>query len=196
MDIIGKDRRKFVAGSLAAIALPFALSPAHAKRPPVFQGQARQFVEYAAPVTSPAATFFGGRGEVCSLEKWRGKVVLLSFWATWCKPCIWEMPHLDKLQETLGGSDFDVVTVAFDEQGLASYPRAKAFYARTGVTNLPLLFDHAKELYRGFGAINRIAMPMSYVVDRTGMLRGYLTGPAEWHSQDAIDLLQYYISEA
>lgn len=188
------NRRNFLGATVATACWPIAAF-AGDNRPPIFHGQARQFIEYELPVTPPSATFFGARGEVCSLEKWHGKVVLLSFWATWCKPCIWEMPHLDKLQAELGGPDFDVVTVAFDEQGLAAYPKANAFYQRIGISNLPLLFDHARELYLGFGAINRVAMPMSYVVDRKGLLRGYLTGPAEWHSSEAIDLLRYYINE-
>lgn len=188
------NRRKFVAGATLTVLWPFA----HARAdyyPPNFHGQARQFIPYSKPVAAPPATFFGPRGQVCSLEKWRGKVVLLSFWATWCKPCIWEMPHLDKLQSTLGGPDFDVVPVAFDELGLSAAPKAQAFYNRIQIQNLPLLFDHAQELHAGYGAINRIAMPMSYVVDRSGMLRGYLTGPAEWHSQDAIKLIEWYLSE-
>lgn len=189
------NRRTFLSAALAASCWSKAIS-ANNKRPPVFRGQARQFVEYSTPVKPPLATFFGPRGLVCSLEKWRGKVVLLSFWATWCKPCIWEMPHLDQLQATLGGADFDVVPVAFDEQGLGALPKAQAFFERINIKNLPLLFDHAQELYTGFGAINRIAMPMSYVVDRSGMLRGYLTGPAEWHSAEAIQLIEHYITEA
>jgi len=106
------------------------------------------------------------------------------------------MPHLDQLQATLGGADFDVVPVAFDEQGLGALPKAQAFFERINIKNLPLLFDHGQELYKGFGAINRIAMPISYVVDRSGMLRGYLTGPAEWHSAEAIRLIEYYIAES
>ena len=190
----GINRRVFLIGAVATMTWPYANVWAKA-RPPTFHGQARQFIEYAKPITPPPATFFGPRGEVCSLEKWHGKVVLLSFWATWCKPCIWEMPHLDKLQSTLGGPDFDVVPVAFDELGLAAAPKAQAFYDRINIQNLPLLFDHAQELYVAYGTINRIAMPMSYVVDRSGMLRGYLTGPAEWHSQDAIKLIEWYLAE-
>lgn len=189
------NRRTFLSGALAVSCWPGTLSASN-NRPPVFRGQARQFVEYSAPVKPPPATFFGPRGLVCSLEKWRGKVVLLSFWATWCKPCIWEMPHLDQLQATLGGADFDVVPVAFDEQGLGALPKAQAFFERINIKNLPLLFDHGQELYKGFGAINRIAMPISYVVDRSGMLRGYLTGPAERHSAEAIRLIEYYIAES
>lgn len=189
------NRRTFLSGAVAAALLPSAPAKAD-KRPPVFRGQVRQYVEYATPLTPPPATFFGPNGKVCSIEKWHGKVVLLSFWATWCKPCIWEMPHLDQLQASVGGADFDVVPVAFDEQGLGAFPKAQAFFNRIGIENLPLLFDHARELYTGFGAINRIAMPMSYVVDRKGMLRGYLTGPAEWHSADAIRLIEHYMAEA
>lgn len=188
------NRRTFISGAAAVTLLP-SISAMADSHPPVFRGQVRQYVEYTSPVPPPPATFFGGNGRVCSLEKWRGKTVLLSFWATWCKPCIWEMPHLGKLQATLGGDHFDVVPVAFDEQGLGALPKAQAFFERVNIQNLPLLFDHARELYSGFGAINRVAMPMSYVVDRQGMLRGYLTGPAEWHSADAIRLIEWYIAE-
>lgn len=164
--------------------------------PPVFQGRARQYTELRPPMSAPIAPFFDAEGRPYDIGSWRGKVVLLSFWATWCVPCVWEMPILDRLQRQLGGDDFAVVPIALDEDGLAAVPRAKEFFARVGISHLPMLFDASGQVFEAYRSMNRVGMPMSYVLDRASRLQGYLIGPAEWDSQEANALLQHYLSMA
>ena len=173
-------KRRTILGGLAATGVfPIAVSAIEPPpSPPVFHGQARQYTELRPPMSAPIAPFFDAEEQPYDISAWRGKIVLLSFWATWCVPCVWEMPILDRLEGKMGGDNFAVVPIALDEDGLAAVPRAKAFYARVGITQLPLLFDPSGLVFEAYRSVNRVGMPMSYVLDRASRLRGYLIGPA------------------
>jgi thiol-disulfide isomerase/thioredoxin len=80
-----------------------------------------------------AFSFANDKGETIDLSKWKGRVVLLNLWATWCAPCRKEMPDLSRLQTALGGPDFEVVALSLDRKGLAA---SQAFLKETGVSNL------------------------------------------------------------
>ena len=82
--------------------------------------------------------FLDAAGKERSLADWRGKVVLLNLWATWCLPCRKEMPALDRLQREMGSDTFQVVAVSVDRTGL---PGAKKFLADTGAETLALYAD-------------------------------------------------------
>src|SRR3546814_10648910 len=86
-----------------------------------------------APRELPDVHFMDGSGKRLSLADFRGKLVLLNLWATWCGPCREEMPTLDRLQATLGGSDFEVVALSIDRAGMGV---VDAFYAEIGVKSL------------------------------------------------------------
>jgi thiol-disulfide isomerase/thioredoxin len=76
-------------------------------------------------------SFANSKGGILDLSKWKGRVVLLNLWATWCAPCRKEMPDLAKLQSELGGADFEVVALSVDRKGLAA---SEAFLKEIGVT--------------------------------------------------------------
>ena len=128
------------------------------------------------------------KGETKPLRDWRGKVVLLNIWATWCHPCREEMPTLDKLEATLGGADFEVVAVNIDKGGDA---KAKAFLQETGVTHLALYTDPTAKL---FGALKAVGMPTTLLIDREGHEIGRLVGPADWDSPEALALIRAAIA--
>ena len=86
-------------------------------------GPMAAFVVKPAPEPIANIVFKDESGADTSLEKWRGRVVLLNLWATWCAPCRKEMPELDALQQKLGSPDFEVVALSLDRQG-ARQPRA------------------------------------------------------------------------
>jgi thiol-disulfide isomerase/thioredoxin len=67
-----------------------------------------------------AFNFTNDKGDILDLSKWKGRVVLLNLWATWCAPCRKEMPDLAKLQTAMGGPDFEVVALSLDRKGLAA----------------------------------------------------------------------------
>src|SRR3546814_14258724 len=85
-----------------------------------------------SPRDLPDLQFKDGSGKPVSLADFRGRVVLLNLWATWCGPCREEMPTLDRLQATLGGPDFEVFALSIDRAGIGA---VDAFFADIGVEN-------------------------------------------------------------
>ena len=136
------------------------------------------------PLDLPELTFSNGEGEAKSLADWKGKVVLLNIWATWCVPCREEMPALDKLQTELGGKDFEMVAVNIDKGGP---DKAKAFLQETGAAHLALYTDASGKL---FAALKAVGMPTTLIVDRNGKEIGRLVGPADWGSPEAKRMIE------
>jgi thiol-disulfide isomerase/thioredoxin len=136
-----------------------------------------------APEALPEVKFLDAAGKERSLADWRGKVVLLNLWATWCLPCRKEMPALDRLQREMGSDTFQVVAVSVDRTGLAG---AKKFLADTGAETLALYADPTARM----GVTLRAAgLPATLLLDRQGREIGRLLGPAEWDGEDARRLI-------
>jgi len=150
---------------------------------PLSQGQMAAFVFRKAPEGLPEVKFLDAAGKERSLADWRGKVVLLNLWATWCLPCRKEMPALDRLQRELGSDTFQVVAVSVDRTGL---PGAKKFLADTGAETLALYADPTARM--GV-ALRAAGLPATLLLDRQGREIGRLLGPAEWDGEDAKRLI-------
>jgi len=116
--------------------------------------------------------------------------VLVNFWATWCIPCIREMPSLDALQEKLGGEKFVIVAVSVDHLG---FPKITPFLERLGIKRLTVLLDQKRALYSKLGGQG---LPTTWLLDHEGTVRGYLEGPAEWDGKEAQALIRYYLDAA
>jgi len=140
------------------------------------------------PLDLPEIAFSDADGKTKSLADWRGKVVLLNIWATWCVPCREEMPALDKLETKLGGKDFEVVAVNIDKGGPE---KPAAFLKETGATKLALYTDPSGKL---FSKLKAVGMPTTLVIDRNGEEIGRLIGPADWASPEAIALIEAAIA--
>jgi len=118
-------------------------------------------------------------GEV-DLGTLRGKIVVVNFWATWCPPCVDEMPSLERLHRALGPEGLVILGVSVDEDEAA----LKAFVARTGVT-FPVLRDPGGRF--AASAYHTTGWPETFVIDPAGRLRESFIGPAEWATPAAID---------
>ena len=129
-------------------------------------------------------------GANLALEAWKGRVVLVNLWATWCAPCRREMPALDRLQKKLGGADFEVLAISVDRKGAAA---SKAFLDETGATSLALYVDPAST---AIAALRAPGLPLSVLLDRNGNEIGRLIGPAEWDSAEAVRLVEAALAEA
>ena len=151
-------------------------------------GEMAAFVPRATPVAAPEVVFQGPGGVDTGLEAFKGKVVLLNLWATWCAPCRKEMPALDRLQAQLGGDDFEVVALALDRGGETA---ARRFFDEIGVKNLKLFIDPTARLGARF---NVVGLPATLLLNRQGEEIGRLMGPAEWDSADAVGLIQSAIA--
>jgi len=141
------------------------------------------FVFRKAPEDLPDVKFLDAAGKERTLADWRGKVVLLNLWATWCLPCRKEMPALDRLQRQMGSDTFQVVAVSVDRTGL---PGAKKFLADTGAETLALYADPTARM--GV-ALRAAGLPATLLLDRQGREIGRLLGPAEWDGEDARRLI-------
>src|SRR5512144_790820 len=98
-------------------------------------------------------------GRTISLADLRGKVVMVHFWATWCPPCVEEIPSLDRLNRSLGGQDFAVLAVSVDEGGA---PAVSDFLKRQGLT-LPVLLNPDRSVATSYGTLR---FPETYLIDR------------------------------
>ncbi len=144
-----------------------------------------------APLDEPRALlelrFADGDGRTLSIADFRGRLVLLNIWATWCAPCLREMPTLDRLQAELGGTDFEVVALSIDRQGV---PAVKTFYEELGLEALGVFVDRFTKVTRD---ISIIGIPTTLLVDRQGREIGRVVGPAEWDSPEAVTLVRRYL---
>ena len=151
-------------------------------------GSVAAFVFKPARPQVDSGPFKTADGKEISLADWKGRVVLVNLWATWCAPCREEMPYLDQLQRELGSDQFEVVALSIDRGGP---DKAKKFLAEVGATSLK--FYHDPEAKAGF-ALMAIGMPTTLLIDREGREVGRLVGPAEWHSADAKNLIKAAIA--
>jgi len=159
-------------------------TPSSAPGSALGEGQMAAFVFHHDAQALPAVKFADATGGERTLADWRGKVVLLNLWATWCLPCRKEMPALDRLQQELASDSFEVVAVCVDRAGL---PGARKFLAEAGVTRLALYADASARLAT---TLRAAGLPATLLIDRTGREIGRLLGPAAWDGEDAKRLIR------
>jgi len=126
----------------------------------------------------------GGRGD---MEDFRGKVILVNVWATWCVPCREEMPTLDALQAELGSDRFEVVALSIDRAGA---PVVQRFYDEIGITNLKMYVD---KTMLSMTALRTIGLPTTILIDAQGQELGRLVGAAEWDDPEMVSFLRGFI---
>jgi thiol-disulfide isomerase/thioredoxin len=145
------------------------------------------FAVFAAPRPAPATRFTDGGGRGRSLGDFRGRVVLLDIWATWCAPCAREMPSLDRLEGNLGGAQFIVLPVSIDRDGGAA---VAAFYRRLGIKRLGVWLD---PLGDGTSVLGLPGLPTSFLIDREGRIVVRAVGDAEWDGPEMIARIRRYL---
>ncbi len=130
----------------------------------------------SAPLEIP---FYAEDGTAKTLAAFKGRVVLMNFWATWCGPCLEEMPSLDRLANWMKGDGLVVIALSQDVTG---WPKIAPFLAKVKLANVPVFFDKN-------GAVARIlkveALPTTYLVGRDGKLLGRFVGAVDWDSPRA-----------
>jgi thiol-disulfide isomerase/thioredoxin len=131
---------------------------------------------WAGPAAAPPIELRTLDGRPLVLAALRGKVVVVNFWATWCEPCVDEMPSMQRLYERLAGEPFEIFAVNFQE----SEPRIRAFLGKVPVT-FSILRDTDGSVVREWKV--RI-FPSSFVVDAEGALRYVLVGAIDWSNPE------------
>lgn len=146
------------------------------------------FIKHPQPKDIAAFSFADGTGAPKDLSNWKGRVVLLNLWATWCAPCRKEMPELSKLQKLMGSADFEVVALSEDLKGAEA---SAAFLKESGADNLALYTDPKAT---ALAAIASVGLPTTVLIDRNGKEVGRLLGPADWASDEAQALIKAVIA--
>ncbi len=144
---------------------------------------------HKSPRPLPEVYFEDRQGGKRNLSQFGGKVVLLNVWATWCTPCREEMPALDRLQQKLGGPDFEVLALSIDSAGAQV---VKRFYEETGVRSLAIYVDPTMRATSTLGAVG---IPTTLLIDQQGREVGRRTGPAEWDGPQAVRVIEDFLKE-
>jgi thiol-disulfide isomerase/thioredoxin len=181
--VMGRCTNRFAAWAAAAV-LALASSQFAAA-----QASVKSFVTHHAPQPVATLAFDDAQGHPRTLADFKGKVVLLNIWATWCVPCRNEMPALDRLQGAMGGPDFEVIPVSIDRGGIE---KVRGFYSEIGVRHLATYIDVSGEALR---ALRTVGLPTTLVIDGAGQEVGRVIGPAEWDSPQIADILKPIISK-
>jgi thiol-disulfide isomerase/thioredoxin len=197
----GLSRRIMVAGLVGAALTSSAKAQSasnSAPNPPTLRTPGSQFIELRPLVEAPPLKLDRIDGKVVALNELRGKVVLISFWATWCPPCRRELPMLERLTTMFGRRNLEIVAVSVDRKG---EPAIAAFLKSVNVTRLRPFLDpegrvakHADEDASSSSPFVLYGMPISYIIDRHGYVAGYITGEIDWTSEEALALCKFYMT--
>jgi thiol-disulfide isomerase/thioredoxin len=148
----------------------------------------KDFTWHAKPIEAPATVFKDAGEKDKTLKDFAGKVLLVNFWATWCAPCVKEMPALDRLNAKLGGKDFEVIAVNQERNG----PKiAKPFADKQG-WKLPLYLDPATAFYRD---AKLAGLPTTLIIGRDGKELGRVAGEVVWDSPAVEKMVQDLIKK-
>ncbi len=177
--------------ALAAFLLaPAALADQGADQGPPIAGSVENFsrIDPSLPASDDSFTDVGGHR--LSLADFRGKLLLLNLWATWCGPCVAEMPSLDRLQAALGGANFVVLPVSVDRGGAQV---VTDFYHKHRIAHLGIYVDPANRIAQGMSVSG---LPTSFLVGPEGRVVGALVGATDWDTPEAMALIGYYLKNA
>ena len=181
--------RLMILGALLAVALVAvkACQPPPSGLERFSVDSLKRLTSLESPPVQPTFAFNTPDGEV-RLEDFRGQVVLVNAWATWCPPCVAEMPSLDRLQQLRGGEDFAVVPISLDRR----MEDITQWYGRNDIEALPVIHDGT------FGINARLelpGLPTTILYNRQGREVARLPGEAEWDSPEALALIDYLVAQ-
>ncbi len=171
-----------VVGISLLFALQTAFSPCFAQAP-LPQG----FEAVGKGTLAPKTKFLDEKNLPTSIDAFKGRIVVLNLWATWCAPCIREMPSLERLASHMPADQFAFVAVSQDKGGMAV---AKPFLDRLGIRGLSVYTDPVGRLPREFGGRG---MPTTFIIGKSGDVISRLEGSADW---DAKEIASYLASLA
>lgn len=149
----------------------------------------QRFMRWHTPRDLPAISFQDEAGKAMSLADFRGKVVLLNIWATWCPPCREEMPSLDRLNGKRGGENFEVVALSIDRDTAL----VKPFYEEFGIQTLRGYFDPSAQIPN---TLRAPGVPTTLLIDQEGREIGRAMGPAAWDSPQVEALIDAALARA
>ncbi len=156
----------------------------------VFVDEMAGFQVLTPPISAEGLEFLDKDGQSLELSAFHDSVVLINFWATWCAPCLAEMPSLNRLQmalgnENLAGADFQVITIATGRNENADID---SFFTNQNISHLTRYRDPNLRLALALGAGS---LPTTVLMDRDGFIIARLQGEADWDSAEAVRLIEF-----
>lgn len=138
---------------------------------------------------APEFTLIDLQGRRQSLAEYKGKVILLNFWATWCGPCRVEMPSMETVYRELQNEGFEILAISSDPQGaVVTRP-----FSESNDLTFPILHDTEYDVSGVYGVRT---LPMSFLIDRHGTLRHRVFGARDWNSPEAKEVIRSLLKES
>jgi len=174
--------------ALAFESVPTGAAPLHKTETTEAKGRTQALEPYTGSLTPPAFDRIDLDGKRHTLKDYRGQVVLLNFWASWCPPCVHEMPSMARLQKHFAGQPFHILAVNLGQSRAA----VEKFLKSTPV-NFPVFLDEHEEEPKRWQVF---AFPTSYLIDAKGRIRYGVAGGLEWDGKAAEDAIAKLVAEA
>lgn len=145
-----------------------------------------EFIPASPLLPAPAISFVDLAGNPVSLSEFVGKTILVNLWATWCEPCLREMPSLERVQSRLGDK-IAVVAISEDRGGSKT---VEPFIDKLGLKSVKIYLDPKSAVQRAFKVQG---LPTSFLIDREGRVLGRVEGAAEWDSPELLEVLKSFL---
>ena len=146
------------------------------------------FIPASPLLPAPAISFVDLAGNTVSLAEFTGKIVLVNLWATWCEPCLREMPSLERVQSRLGDK-LAVVAISEDHGGSKT---VDPFIDKLGLKSVKVYLDPKSAIERAFKVQG---LPTSFLIDREGRVLGRVEGAAEWDAPKLLEVLKSFLGD-
>ncbi len=172
-----------VAAMLAVWSIFVIGRPVASPQSPACAAGRGEFVNFTAtvpPRPMPEQPFFDKAGKALGFADYRGRGLVVNFWATWCVPCVKEMPDLDRLNARLKAEGIEVLALSSDREGAVV---VEAFYRKHDLKTLPVLLDKGGAVAR---ALKVTGLPTTLLVDREGREVARVIGIAAWDSDPVV----------
>jgi thiol-disulfide isomerase/thioredoxin len=147
-----------------------------------------EFIPALPPLPAPAISFVDLTGNTVNLSEFTGKIVLVNLWATWCEPCLREMPSLERMQLRLG----DKITVIAVSEDRGGGKTVEPFVDKLGLKSIKTYLDPKSAAER---ALKVKGLPTTFLIDREGRVLGRVEGAAEWDSPELLGVLKSFLGD-
>ena len=147
-----------------------------------------EFIPASPLRPAPVVSFVDLAGNTVSLSEFAGKIVLVNLWATWCEPCLREMPSLERVQSRLGDK-IAVVAISEDRGGSKT---VAPFIDKLGLKSVKIYLDPKSAMERAFKVQG---LPTSFLIDRGGRVLGRVEGAAEWDAPKLLEVLKSFLGD-
>ena len=178
----------FIALSTFVFSVGISAAVSAESGPPI-EGQVQNYEAFPEPIETSDVTVLTKDGGKTTLEQFKGKFVVLNFWATWCGPCIRELPSLERLDAALPDDKAQVVLVSQDRGG---FKQTERFLNKLNVNFPDNFVDERLKFSRSIGVVS---LPTTILIAPDGKEVGRLVGTAEWDSPEALALVNWYLEQ-